>query len=361
MGAELIHALEQLEKEKGIKKEILIEAIEASLISAYKRNFGSSQNVKVCFDTSTGDVKVYALKKVSNEIENERMEISIDEAKKLDVKLEEGDIAEIEVTPKKFGRIAAQTAKQIVVQRIREAERGMIFEEFAQREGEIITGIVQRTEKKDVIIELGKTEGVLPASEQVPGEAYNFNDRIKTYVLDVKSNLKGPQVVVSRTHHNLLVRLLELEVPEIVEGIVEIKSISREAGSRSKIAVYTKNSNIDPVGACIGPKGTRIQAIVDEIRGEKIDIVIWSSDPKEYITNSLSPAKPIRVDVNEAEKSATVIVPDHQLSLAIGKEGQNVRLAARLTGWKIDIRNESKLRETIEKQLLNFDSNSNEE
>lgn len=355
MSADLIHALEQMVKEKGIDKEVLIEAIEAALISAYKRNFGSSQNVRVSVDLETGDFKVYALKKVTNNPQNDFLDISLENAKKINAELEEDDMAEIEVTPKEFGRIAAQTAKQVVVQRIREAERGIIFEEFSNKEGEIVTGIVQRTERKNVIIDLGKTEAVLAPAEQIPGEEYKFNDRIKTYIIEVKKTSKGPQIMVSRTHPNLIKRLFELEVPEIHEGTVEIKSISREPGSRTKIAVYSKDDNVDPVGACVGQKGTRVQAIVDELKGEKIDIIKWSSNPKEYISSSLSPAKVVRVDVNEEEKSAKVTVPDFQLSLAIGKEGQNARLAAKLTGWKIDIKSESQLRATIEQQLLNFD------
>ncbi|HOM01220.1 MAG TPA: transcription termination factor NusA [Acetivibrio sp.] len=354
MSADLIHALEQLEKEKGIDKDTIIEAIEAALISAYKRSFGSSQNVRVAVDRETGDFKVFALKKVTANPQNELLEISIENAKRINPGFEENDIVEIEVTPRKFGRIAAQTAKQVVVQRIREAERGIIFNEFSNKEGEIVTGVVQRIERKNVIIDLGKAEAILAPAEQIPGEEYKFNDRIKTYIIEVKKTTKGPQIMVSRTHPGIIKRLFELEVPEIYEGIVEIKSISREPGSRTKIAVYSKDDNVDPVGACVGQKGTRVQAIVDELRGEKIDIIKWSSNPEEYISSSLSPAKVIRVDINEEEKSAKVTVPDFHLSLAIGKEGQNARLAAKLTGWKIDIKSESQLRATIEQQLLNF-------
>ncbi len=357
MSAELIHALEQLEKEKGIDKEILIEAIEAALISAYKRNFGSTQNVKITFDRASGDVRVYALKRVVEMPENDLLDISLEDAKKISKKLEIEDTAEVEVTPKKFGRIAAQTAKQVVVQRIREAERGIIFDEFLNKESDIVTGIVQRAERKNIIIDLGKTEAILAPSEQTPGEEYRFNQRIKTYIIEVKKSTKGPQIAVSRTHPGLVKRLFELEVPEIHDGVVEIKSISREPGSRTKIAVFSKDDNVDPVGACVGQKGGRVQAIVDELRGEKIDIIKWSSNPEEFISSSLSPAKVIRVDVNEEEKSAKVTVPDYQLSLAIGKEGQNARLAAKLTGWKIDIKSESQLRATIEQQLLNYDGN----
>lgn len=358
MSAELILALDQLEKEKGIKKDIIIEAIEAALISAYKKNFGSSMSVKVNIDRSNGDVKVFALKKVSENPDPEAMEISLDEARRINSVLDIDDVAEVEVTPRTFGRIAAQTAKQVVVQKLREAERGIIYDEFYNKESDIVTGIIQRIEKRNVIVDLGKTEAVLAPTEQTPGEEYNFNERLKSYIIEVKKTTKGPQIMISRTHPGLVKRLFELEVPEIHDGTVEIKSISREPGSRTKIAVYSKDENVDPVGACVGQKGTRVQAIVDELRGEKIDIIKWSSDPGDYISSSLSPAKVIKVDANEEEKSAKVIVPDYQLSLAIGKEGQNARLAAKLTGWKIDIKSETQLRESIEKQLFdgNFDS-----
>lgn len=356
MSAELIHALNQLEKEKGIKKDIILEAIEAALISAYKRNFGSSQNVKVTMDRETGDIRVYASKKVVDKVENTMAEINLEEARKYNKLVDTEDFVDIEVTPRTFGRIAAMTAKQVVMQRIKEAERGIIFDEFNNKESDIVTGIVQRVERKNVVVDLGKTEAVIPPTEQTPNEEYGFNERIKAYVIEVKKTTKGPQVILSRTHPGLIKRLFELEVPEIHDGTVEIKSISREAGSRTKIAVFSKVDNVDPVGACVGQKGARVQAVVDELRGEKIDIIKWDSDPGEYISSSLSPAKVIRVDVNEEEKSARVIVPDFQLSLAIGKEGQNARLAARLTGWKIDIKSESQLRATIEKELLNYDS-----
>ncbi len=352
MSAELILALEQLEKEKGIKKEIIIEAIEAALISAYKKNFGSAMNVKVNIDRTTGDVRVFGLRKVAEEPDMDQMDISVDEAAKLNPTLAVGDIAEMEVTPRSFGRIAAQTAKQVVVQKLREAERGIIYDEFYNKESDIVTGIIQRIEKRNVIVDLGKTEAVLAPAEQTPGEEYRFNERLKSYIVEVKKTTKGPQIMISRTHPGLVKRLFELEVPEIHEGVVEIKSISREPGSRTKIAVYSRDENVDPVGACVGQKGTRVQAIVDELRGEKIDIIKWSNDPKDYISSSLSPAKVVRVDANEEEKAARVIVPDYQLSLAIGKEGQNARLAAKLTGWKIDIKSESQLRQSIERQLF---------
>ncbi len=359
MSAELILALEQLEKEKGIKKDVIIEAIEAALISAYKKNFGSAMNVKVNIDRTTGDVKVFGLRKVAEVPDIEQMDISVDEAAKLNPTLAVGDIAEMEVTPRTFGRIAAQTAKQVVVQKLREAERGIIYDEFYNKESDIVTGIIQRIEKRNVIVDLGKTEAVLAPTEQTPGEEYRFNERLKSYIVEVKKTTKGPQIMISRTHPGLVKRLFELEVPEIHDGTVEIKSISREPGSRTKIAVYSKDENVDPVGACVGQKGTRVQAIVDELRGEKIDIIKWSNDPKEYISSSLSPAKVVRVDASEDEKAARVIVPDYQLSLAIGKEGQNARLAAKLTGWKIDIKSESQLRQSIEKQLFDDSLNGN--
>lgn len=361
MSAELIHALEQLEKEKGIGMDVLIEAIEAALISAYKRNFGSTQNVKIYIDRASGDVKVFSLKRVTSRPENDILDISIDEARKLDKKYEEEDVAEIEVTPRKFGRIAAQTAKQVVVQRIREAERGIIFDEYYNKEGDIVTGIIQRSERKNIIIDLGKTEAIIAPSEQSNGEEYRFNDRIKTYIVEVKKTTKGPQIMVSRTHPGLVKRLFELEVPEIHDGTVEIKNIAREPGSRTKIAVFSRDQNVDPVGACVGQKGTRVQAIVDELRGEKIDIIKWSSIPEEYISSSLSPAKVVRVDISEDERSARVTVPDYQLSLAIGREGQNARLAAKLTGWKIDIKSESQLRAAIEQQMFSIDTTYNVE
>lgn len=348
MNVELIEALATLEKEKGINADILLEAIEAALISAYKKNFGTLQNVRVQIDRGTGEIKVFSRKTIVEEVTDPRAEISLAEARRLDPRYELGDVVETEVTPKDFGRIAAQTAKQVVVQRIREAERDMIFDEFANRESDIVTGVVQRIENKNVYIDFGKTEAILSPSEQMPTDEYRQNERIKTYIIDVKKTTKGPQILVSRTHPGLLKRLFELEVPEIHDGTVEIKSIAREAGSRSKIAVHSKNENVDPVGACVGPKGLRVQAIVNELKGEKIDIVKWSTDPAKFIANSLSPAKVLSVDIMPEEKVARVVVPDYQLSLAIGKEGQNARLAAKLTGWKIDIKSESQTEEAEE-------------
>ncbi|ADL07996.1 transcription termination factor NusA [Thermosediminibacter oceani] len=338
MNIEFIEALDQIEKEKGISKEILLEAIEAALVSAYKKNYGTSQNVKINIDRETGEVKVYSQKTVKEDVKDPLLEISLLDAKKINPLVKIGDIISVEVTPKKFGRIAAQTAKQVVMQRIKEAERNIIYEEFAGRETDLVTGVVQRFDKKNVIIDLGKTEVILPPNEQIPNETYTPGERIKVYILEVKKTTKGPVIIVSRSHPGLVKRLFELEVPEIYEGIVEIKSIAREAGSRTKVAVYSKDENVDPVGACVGPKGTRVQAVVEELKGEKIDIIKWSKNVTEYISNALSPAKVISVDVEEDSKIARVLVSDQQLSLAIGKEGQNARLAAKLTGWKIDIK-----------------------
>ncbi|MBO8137052.1 MAG: transcription termination/antitermination protein NusA [Desulfotomaculum sp.] len=345
MNTEFLEALYDLEKEKGISVDVLLEAIEAALLSAYKRNFGSAQNAKVIIDRETGDFKVFSQLKVVDEVNDDRLEISLADAQAIDPNYSLGDVVELEVTPKDFGRIAAQTAKQVVVQRIREAERNVIYEDFINREGDIITGIIQRIEQRTVYIELGKTEAVLAPSEQMPNEEYKQGKRIKTYITEVRKTTKGPQILVSRTHPGLLKRLFELEVPELQEGVVELISVAREAGQRSKIAVFSKDENVDPVGACVGPKGMRVQNIVNELNGEKIDIVKYDSDPSKFVANSLSPAKVVAVEVWEDEKVARVIVPDYQLSLAIGKEGQNARLAAKLTGWKIDIKSESQMKE----------------
>jgi N utilization substance protein A len=343
VNAEFMQAFEQLGKEKGIAPEILFEAIEAALISAYKRNFSSAQNVRVSLERTTGEFHVYARKVVVEVVTDPRLEIDLNEARLLDIRYDLEDIVEVEVTPKNFGRIAAQTAKQVVVQRIREAERGIIYDEFSNRESDILTGIVQRIEQKNVFIDLGKAEAILAPSEQIAGEIYKHGDRLKTYIIEVKKTTKGPQILVSRTHPGLLKRLFELEVPEIHDGVVEIKSVAREPGLRSKFAVYSRDENVDPVGACVGHKGMRVQSIVNELKGEKVDIVKWNTDPAKYIANALSPAKVVSVEINEVEKVSRVVVPDYQLSLAIGKEGQNARLAAKLTGWKIDIKSESQV------------------
>ena len=315
-----LEALKELAREKGVEEEVLFDAIEAALISAYKRNFGSAQNVRVVLDRTTGAYHVYAIKTVVETVEDDVQEISLAQARTIRPDYEVDDVLEIEVTPANFGRIAAQTAKQVVVQRVREAERGIIYEEFMSREGDIITGLVSRVENRNVFIDLGKTEAVLTPTEQIAGETYEHGDRIKAYIVEVKKTSKGPQIVVSRTHPGLLKRLFELEVPEIQEGIVEIKSVAREPGMRSKIAVYSKDDDVDPVGSCVGHKGMRVQAVVDELGSEKIDIVKWNEDSAKFIANALSPAKVVSVAVNEDEKVSRVVVPDYQLSLAIGKE-----------------------------------------
>ena len=342
-----LEALKELAREKGVEEEVLFDAIEAALISAYKRNFGSAQNVRVVLDRTPGAYHVYAIKTVVETVEDDVQEISLAQARTIRPDYEIGDVLEIEVTPANFGRIAAQTAKQVVVQRVREAERGIIYEEFMSREGDIITGLVSRVENRNVFIDLGKTEAVLTPTEQIAVETYEQGDRIKAYIVEVKKTSKGPQIVVSRTHPGLLKRLFELEVPEIQEGIVEIKSVAREPGMRSKIAVYSKDDDVDPVGSCVGHKGMRVQAVVDELGSEKIDIVKWNEDSAKFIANALSPAKVVSVAVNEDEKVSRVVVPDYQLSLAIGKEGQNARLAAKLTGWKIDIKSESQAADEV--------------
>jgi len=347
VNQDFMAALEAIEAEKGIKKETLFEAIEAALISAYKRNFDSAHNVKVNINRETGDIKVHSCLEIVEDVTNAQQEISLDEAKNLDPQYALGDVLEREVTPKNFGRIAAQTAKQVVIQRIREAERELIFEEYIDREEDIVTGLVQRFEQRNAIINLGKAEAILPPSEQIPGEMNRQGDRIKAFILEVKKTTKGPQIIVSRTHPGLLKRLFELEVPEIYNGTVAIKSVSREPGYRSKIAVFSRQSDVDPVGACVGPKGSRVQAIVSELKGEKIDIIEWSEDPEAFVASALSPAKVIKVEIHPEQKSAMVLVPDYQLSLAIGKEGQNARLAAKLTGWKIDILSESRYNEKL--------------
>lgn len=344
MNKEFIRAIEDLEKEKHISKEILLEAIESALVSAYKKNYGTSQNVRVDINEETGDINVYMrMDVVSDEdFEDDLTQITLEEAMEIDPRYEVGDVVEYQVTPRDFGRIAAQTAKQVVVQRIREAERGMVFDNFITRQGEIVTGTVQRVSNETLFINVGNTEGILSPNEQVPGEHYNINDRLKVYIMDVRKSNKGPQVFLSRSHPGLVKRLFELEVPEIEDGTVEIKGIAREAGTRTKMAVYTQFENVDPVGACVGTRGNRVQAIVDELHGEKIDIITWSEDPEVLIANVLSPSKVEKVIIpNPEEKSAIVVVPDYQLSLAIGKEGQNVRLAARVSGWKIDIKSHS--------------------
>ena len=341
MNIEFLEAIEELEREKHMPKNMLIEAIESALVSAYKKNYGTSQNVRVSIDRETGDINIFMRKDIVEEVEDDFSQTSLAEAKEIDPEYELGDVIEYQVTPQDFGRIAAQTAKQVVVQRIREAERGMIYDDYIDRTGEVVTGVVQRISNRTVFINMGRAEGILSQNEQIPGERYRVNERLKVYVMDVKRTTKGPQVFLSRSHPGLVKRLFELEVPELQEGIIEIRSVAREAGSRSKIAVCTYDENVDPIGSCVGPRGARVQAVVDELGGEKIDIINYSDDPGKMISAALSPSKVEMVLINEEEKSAMVVVPDYQLSLAIGKEGQNVRLAARLCGWKIDIKSHS--------------------
>ena len=345
MSNELLDALTALEEQKGISRDVLIEAIEAALVTAYKRNFNQAQNVRVDLNLDTGSMVVYSRKDVVEEVEDERLEIALEDAKYINAAYEIGDIVEEEVTPRNFGRIAAQTAKQVVTQRVREAERGLIYEEYVDREDDIVSGVIERQDARNIYVSIGKVEAALPVNEQIQGEQYKPQSRIRVYITKVERTTRGPQVIVSRTHPGLLRRLFEMEVPEIYDGTVEIKSIAREAGDRSKISVYAHNEEVDPVGSCVGAKGARVQTIVNELNGEKIDIVEWSEDPVVFVANALSPSKVLDVQVNEEEKSTTVVVPDYQLSLAIGKRGQNARLAAKLTGWKIDIKSETDARE----------------
>ncbi len=345
---ELLEALNQIEKEKDISKEIILEAIENSLLAACKNQYGKSDNIKVTIDRKTGAFSVYAEKEIVEEVTDDALQISLSEAnlKFPNSAFEIGDIVNIEVTPKNFGRIAAQKAKQVVVQKIREEERTALYNQYSTKEKDVVTGIVQRYQGNNISINLGKIDAILSENEQIKGEVFRPTERVKVYILKVEEATRGPKITVSRTHPELVKRLFEAEVTEVKEGIVEIKSISREAGARTKIAVSSNDPNVDPVGACVGVNGDRVNAIVKDLRGEKIDIINWSDDPATLIENSLSPAKVVSVQVYLEEKSAKVIVPDNQLSLAIGKEGQNARLAARLTGYKIDIKSESQVENT---------------
>ncbi len=343
MNLELIGALTELEKERGISKELLLDAIETAIVSAYKKNYGasSSSSVRVEFNQHTGDIRVYSRRVVVDEVEDETVEISLEEARELDVNYELGDVVEREVTPADFGRIAAQTAKQVVIQKIREAERSIVYDIYSNREGDVVLGTVQRADQRQALVDLGDVEAVLPASEMIPGEVYRPHMKLRFYINEVRQTSKGPQIFLSRTHPGLLRALFELEVPEIQSGEVEIKSVAREAGNRSKVAVYSRDPDVDPVGACVGARGNRVQAVVAELGNERIDIVQWERDLSEFVKNALSPAKVLYVVTDEDEKVAHTVVPDDQLSLAIGKEGQNARLAARLTGWRIDIKSET--------------------
>jgi N utilization substance protein A len=341
MSDALVEAFKLLESEKGISTEVIKEALESALVSAYKKEYGTSQNVDVVFDTEKGTIKVFQIKEVVEEVTNKSTEISLTDAREENFAYELGDKIRSEVTPKDFGRLAASTAKQVVTQRLREAERSVIYEKYIEYEDDLMTGIVERQDENFVFINLGQVEAVMSTRNQIEGEVYKAHDRIKVYVSNVEDSTKGPQVFVSRTHPNLIKRLFEQEVPEIYEGIVEIKSIAREAGDRSKLAVYSHDDAVDAVGTCVGPKGARVQAIVNELNGENMDIVEWDEDPVEFIKNALNPAEVTDVYLNEEDHECIAVVPDMQLSLAIGRRGQNVRLAARLTGYKIDIKAES--------------------
>ena len=358
---ELIIALEELEKEKGIKKEELLESIRTALITAYKRNFDALENVDVKMDEQTGATHVYAIKEVMERANDDALEISLEDARKINKELNLGDSVEVEIVPRDFGRIAAQTAKQVIIQKLRETERNMIFNEYNERKGEIVTGLVQKADNHIVVLDLGKLEGIMLSKDQIPTEHYKVNDKIKAYVVDVERGEKGaPQAIVSRTHPDFVRKLLEFEIPEIYEGLIEIKSVSRDPGKRSKVAVYSQDPNIDPVGSCVGQRGIRIQNIINELHGEKIDVIEWNPDISIYIAAALLPAKIMAVDSKEEEKFAQVIVPDDQLSLAIGKAGQNARLAAKLTNWKIDIKSESQFRQMLEEKANEENAEKNE-
>lgn len=346
IGTALFEAAEQLEREKGISKDVLVSSLCDALVAGYKKHIKDkdAENVEAIMDEESGEIGVFRTKLVVENVENPDLEISLEDAKEIDDEVELEDEVKIEVTPEDFGRIAAQSAKQVITQRIREAERKLVLDEFLSKKGTLITGIIQRRDDRNVIVNIGKTDAVMPAKEQLPGEYYKPGNRIRVFVLNVKETTRLPQVIVSQAHSEIVRELFELEVPEIEDGIVEIKSIAREAGYRTKLAVWSNDPSVDSVGACIGPRGSRIQTIVGELKNEKIDIVRYSEDPVEYIVNALSPARIISVDIladEENRKEAFVIVPDDQLSLAIGREGQNVRLAHRLTGWKIDIKSET--------------------
>jgi len=351
MFANLSHIIEQVGKDKGIDKEILIEALESALLKAAEKRFGANKIIEAHYQEEMGEIELFLFKDVVENPENPDTEISLEQALELDPEAALGDSIGVKLNAEEFGRIDAQTAKQIIIQKVREAERNIVFNEYSSKKGEIITGIVQRFEKGDIIVDLGRAEAVLPKKEQVRREGYRQGERIRGVVLDVRTEAKGPQVVISRTHPGFLIKLFQMEVPEIFEGIVEIKGAAREPGDRAKIAVVSNNSDVDPVGACVGVKGSRVQAVVQELKGEKIDIVHWSDEPAIFVKNTLSPAQIARVVVDEAEHAMEVIVPDDQLSLAIGKKGQNVRLAAKLTGWKIDIRTETESQGPKEGQL----------
>lgn len=350
MSKELVKAMQVLEEEKGISRQIIKEALESALALAYKKNYDQAQNVEVQFDENKGTIKVYSVKEVVETNYDSTLEISLEEALKINRAYEIGDKIKFEVTPKDFGRIATQTAKHVIMQRIREAERENIFEEFSQYVDEIMTGTVERQDHRFIYVNIGRVEAIMPLGEQIPSEQFEPDQRIKVYVAKVDKTSKGPQIVVSRAHNDFLRRLFEQEVPEIYDGTVEVMAIAREAGDRAKVAVRSRDKNIDPVGTCVGPRGQRVQAIVNELNGENMDIIEWNEDPVVFIQNALSPAQVLKVDFNEEAHACIVVVPDNQLSLAIGKRGQNARLAARLTTYKIDIKSESSYADYLEEQ-----------
>lgn len=361
MNKELLNAIAFLSKEKGVSTDVICDSLEAVLITAYKKEPEANPLADVELNRETGDYRIVAAKTVVEDVVNDHGEISLEDARKLNPEYEVGDVVNVDVTPSNFGRIAAQAAKQVMIQRLREAERSIVYDEFYNRTDDIITGLIQRIENKNVYVDLGKAEAILPASEQIPTETYTVGQRIKCYVVEVRKTTKGAQILVSRTHPGLLKRLFELEVPEIYEGVVELKSVAREPGRRSKIAVYSRDENVDSVGACVGPKGSRVQNIVTELQNEKIDIVKWDEDPAVYIANALSPAQVVSVTVDEGEKASSVVVPDYQLSLAIGKAGQNARLAAKLTNWKIDIKSESQAAALASEEASSADEEEEQE
>ena len=350
MSKELVKAMQVLEEEKGISRQVIKEALESALALAYKKNYDQAQNVEVQFDENKGTIKVYSVKEVVETNYDSTLEISLEEALKINRAYEIGDKIKFEVTPKDFGRIATQTAKHVIMQRIREAERENIFEEFSQYVDEIMTGTVERQDHRFIYVNIGRVEAIMPLGEQIPSEQFEPDQRIKVYVAKVDKTSKGPQIVVSRAHNDFLRRLFEQEVPEIYDGTVEVMAIAREAGDRAKVAVSSRDKNIDPVGTCVGPRGQRVQAIVNELNGENMDIIEWNEDPVVFIQNALSPAQVLKVDFNEEAHACIVVVPDNQLSLAIGKRGQNARLAARLTTYKIDIKSESSYADYLEEQ-----------
>lgn len=359
-GGNLNEAFEELERERGISKEVLVTSLCDAMVAAYKKHMRNKEatNIEAILDEQSGEIGVFSTKVVVKDVEDDETQISLAEAKEIDEDVEEGDEVKLEVTPEQFGRIAAQAAKQVLTQRIREAERNLVLNEFLDKKGTLTTGIIQRVENRNVIVNIGKTDAIMPQKEQIPGEYYKPGNRIRVFVLNVKETTRLPQVIVSHAHAEIVRELFELEVPEIEDGIVEIKSISREAGFRTKIAVWSNDPEVDSVGACIGPRGSRIQTIVTELKNEKIDIVRYSEDPVEYIVNALSPARVVSVDIladDEDAHEAMVVVPDDQLSLAIGRDGQNVRLAHKLTGWKIDIKSVSQMEKAEAAEVQNYE------